>query len=356
MNHLVLAIAIAIAIPAASGAAQAQTKAEAGAAKSSRPEIPAVIEYPKHRGLIIANVDGQPVRLEDLAQHLRAHYDPGILERWSGPGGKNELNVRNLPMLLYQYVDTLCLWAEVKARPQIKVANFEKLVDRLLREDFVKFLAARKKRMKGPLTDEGKAFLRARHRRERGLAMEVQALLDLLRPGLYRTSTLRAFHQQHGDFFGGKVQFAHILFANRDPATGRLYPEARQLAIRSKIRRVQIALQKDPGLFQKLAAKYSDDKVTAPKGGEVGWVSRFSKALPAALVRAAWRLPEGGYTKQPVETFYGLHIVRRIRFVQNHYILFYGKTYSKVADGKQAIDQENLLFDIRKRHKRLLFL
>ncbi|MFQ5505513.1 MAG: peptidylprolyl isomerase, partial [Planctomycetota bacterium] len=279
---------------------------------AERPRIPSVIDFEKHAGLVLAEVDGRPVRLAELAAHLEARYDPGIQRRWRNKDTSRELNVRNLPQLLYQYVDALCLAAEIKQHRDIRLQNFEKLVDRLLEEDFEGDYRKRYEKHR-KITESSEPAIRRRHRRERGLAMEVKAYLELLQPGLYKTSELRSFHQQHGDYFGGKVRVAHILFSTRDAVTGRLFREEKQREIRARCRDLVLRLQKDPGLFAELARSASDDRVTAPRGGEIGWIDRFDKRLPAPLVRAAWELDDGAISLEPVETYYGLHLVRRVK-------------------------------------------
>jgi peptidyl-prolyl cis-trans isomerase C len=59
--------------------------------------------------------------------------------------------------------------------------------------------------------------------------------------------------------------------------------------------------------FEKLAEK-SKDSTSAARGGSLGWLK--SSALFPALGNAIIKLPKGGYTKEPVQTQYGWHVVK----------------------------------------------
>ena len=59
---------------------------------------------------------------------------------------------------------------------------------------------------------------------------------------------------------------------------------------------------------------------------------------------------------QPVDTFFGIHIVRRLGFNRTHFILFNGKTIKVIANDKKKIEAEAFLFTSRKTHARRLYL
>lgn len=69
-----------------------------------------------------------------------------------------------------------------------------------------------------------------------------------------------------------------------------------------------IALLGKAGNFEKLAAERSKDANTASRGGELGW------ALPGAFVpqigKAIQSLQKGGYTREPVQSPMGWHIIK----------------------------------------------
>lgn len=62
--------------------------------------------------------------------------------------------------------------------------------------------------------------------------------------------------------------------------------------------------------FDKLAKKYSDDSSNAKKGGSLGWVS--SGDMVEEFDAAAFKLKKGTYTKSPVKTTYGYHIIYKV--------------------------------------------
>lgn len=62
--------------------------------------------------------------------------------------------------------------------------------------------------------------------------------------------------------------------------------------------------------FEELAKKYSDDTATAKNGGDLGWVSKGD--MVTEFENAAFALKKGEYTKNPVKTTYGYHIIYKL--------------------------------------------
>ena len=60
--------------------------------------------------------------------------------------------------------------------------------------------------------------------------------------------------------------------------------------------------------FAKLAQESSLDTTTASKGGELGWIARGGASRP--FVRAATALKVGAFTRKPVETEHGWHLIK----------------------------------------------
>lgn len=335
----------------ASQKAPATQKAPASQ-KTRAPRIPRVLEWPKNKGLVVAELDGKGVHLGDLGAHLQAHYDPNLEERWANT---REINSPNIPQLLYQYLDVLALRAECKTR-KLGIAKLMERVDQFLDRDFLDHYKPAYERQTGrKMSEVTEKNLRSRHRRERGLAMEVEALLDRILPGQYKYEELKQYNIHNGNFWGGEVKLAHIFFSTRDPATGRLYPEGKQIEIRSRLREVQRLLRKDPSQFAEMAKRFSEDKRTAAKGGLIGYVKRLDGRLPSAIVATVWGL-QNGQTSTPVTTYFGIHIVRRMGFTRTHFILFNGKTIKRIADDRKKIEAEAFLFEARKTHARHLYL
>lgn len=60
--------------------------------------------------------------------------------------------------------------------------------------------------------------------------------------------------------------------------------------------------------FDELAAEYSDDAGTASQGGDLGWIGRGS--LPGPFEDALYGIEDVGGVAGPVETDFGLHVIR----------------------------------------------
>lgn len=333
------------------GSASAVSRAQVEQGSAEMPiaagQIPDLLDYAKHKDLIFAKLDGRAIRLVEMVRYVNTHYDPGLEERLAVP---REINSSEFPKLLHQYLLIQALRLEVK-RQELAISKLPLRTDQFLASDFAKrYKPNFEKANKRSLTGETKKNLEIRHRRELGLAMELKALLDRLVPGMYKISEIRGFYRDFGRYFGGKVKFAHIFFETRDRRTGRLYQGNRMLELRAKLRTVQLALRKDPTQFEALAAKYSDDKVTREKGGVIGFVTRLNEHLPAEMLKVAWELNNGEVSK-PVESYYGIHLIRRISFVQHVFPIFTPGRIKEFANFMKRLEAENLIIELKKRHK-----
>jgi peptidyl-prolyl cis-trans isomerase C len=98
-----------------------------------------------------------------------------------------------------------------------------------------------------------------------------------------------------------KVQVAHILFRTHKKMT----PNERK-ALQTKAHEVYSKLQNKES-FETLARSYSEDKTSAKKGGDLGWISE--KSITPGFTKKAFNLPVGQYS-QPFETVFGYHIIK----------------------------------------------
>jgi peptidyl-prolyl cis-trans isomerase SurA len=100
----------------------------------------------------------------------------------------------------------------------------------------------------------------------------------------------------------GKLEVAHILFRK----TGNAEKDA---ALQRRADSVYTALQ-GGGDWDALAAKFSDDKLTAPKKGYLGvfGINQYQRSFEDAAFALA---KDGDYSK-PVETSIGWHIIKRL--------------------------------------------
>jgi len=88
---------------------------------------------------------------------------------------------------------------------------------------------------------------------------------------------------------------------------GREEVRARQILVPSEAEARSIIAELDKGAdFVELAKKYSKDP-SAENGGELGYFTH-DKMVPA-FADAAFALPAGGYTKEPVKTAFGWHVI-----------------------------------------------
>ncbi|MEK7253150.1 MAG: peptidylprolyl isomerase, partial [Bacteroidota bacterium] len=99
----------------------------------------------------------------------------------------------------------------------------------------------------------------------------------------------------------GEVEVAHIL----------IRPDKAPDPVKAKMKADSIYNQlKAGGNFEEFAKKYSDDKITAPKGGYLGFfgINRYEKAFEDG----SFALQKDGDFSAPVQTSAGWHILKRI--------------------------------------------
>jgi len=102
----------------------------------------------------------------------------------------------------------------------------------------------------------------------------------------------------------GEIKVAHIMIAVPE---GRNSPEAKQA--KTKIDEIYNKL-KNGADFAEMAKKYSDDKGSASKGGDLPWFGT-GRMVPE-FEQAAFSLKHNGDISMPVQTDYGWHIIKRI--------------------------------------------
>lgn len=107
--------------------------------------------------------------------------------------------------------------------------------------------------------------------------------------------------QHYVDSLGGLARPTHILVAVSQRASEQEREKAKQ-----KADSIYNAIQQG-GDFAELAKTHSDDKGSAVKGGEIGWIQP-GQTVPA-FEKAVYSL-NVGETSQPVLSDYGYHIVR----------------------------------------------
>lgn len=99
-----------------------------------------------------------------------------------------------------------------------------------------------------------------------------------------------------------QVHAAHILVRLNEKDD-----EARQAAARAKIDEALKRVKKGDD-FAEVAREMSEDATTAPKGGDLGFFK--TGMMVPAFEKAAFALKPGDYTKEPVKTPFGLHLIK----------------------------------------------
>jgi len=102
----------------------------------------------------------------------------------------------------------------------------------------------------------------------------------------------------------GEVKVAHIMLAVPRGTTPDVTKQKKQLIneIYHKVKQGED--------FEELAKKYSDDKGSARKGGELPWFG--TGRMVEEFEKAAFALETNGEISQPVRTGFGWHIIKRI--------------------------------------------
>jgi parvulin-like peptidyl-prolyl isomerase len=119
---------------------------------------------------------------------------------------------------------------------------------------------------------------------------------------------LRAYYEANILHFGqATVDASHILVeAKEDPKTGKLDYDAARERI-DKIAAELFANPRPAAVFGELARRYSDDKMTADKGGNLGPFPLRGQ-MDREFARAAFALRPGEISA-PVKTAYGWHLI-----------------------------------------------
>ncbi len=325
------------------------------AAQESRPASqPAQkLAYPRDQARVIATVDGEPLTLEDLLRHVDERHAPGYRQLVQLPG-IHDLASAKAALWVRAFADARALAAEASSR-QIPPKVVEECLSAALKSAFEPYLAnyQQQRQQQGvtaELTQDRVNKLLTLFQKDQGLETEVQGYLDALVPDTATEKELHEFYTREARMFGGVVTLAHILIRHRDPYTGELLDAAGQAAAQARLADAKARLLPDGSNFEEVAKRCSEDRITAKNGGLFENVLRLDPRLPAALCRAAWSLKDGEW-KGPVETQYGLHLVKRVSFLQDHFVLYTDQIKPEVRAALRRWQQENLLFGLREKRR-----
>lgn len=316
--------------------------------------------WPQDRDVGIAVVGGRSLTIGDLIDHLdEKHY----------PGFRQALDAQRPEILRYLQSDLIAPWvrqfADIEAlrlgagervdKDKVWAAQSEAL-RRAFEQWLDKYLADRREH--GRPTELPQTLvnsLLADFQLRNGLGAELQGWLDWLEPKDYTRAQMQKFFNDNARYFGGRVNIAHILVQHRDGGTGILLRDEGLARANARIADVRARLRPDGSNFEEVARLWSDDTKTAPNGGVLKGIARFDDRLPAALCRAAWALQDGEVS-DVVETQYGWHILKRIDFDQQIFILFTDDAIPSIRDVMHRSRQEDRLFAARKKAEVRLLL
>lgn len=320
------------------------------------PEPPFLVRtWPKDRGTPVAVVGAHTITLGELVEHLDARHYPGFGKALdSMPGMRAYLQSDLIAPWVRQFADLDAL-RQTFVEPPIDEDKLKAAQSEALRQGFQGFLDTyvadlRQRGLPTDLSQRRVNSLLADWQLRHGLGCELQGLLDYLEPGDYTTPQLREFFLANARAFGGQVNIEHILVQHRDGGTGILLADAGIARANTRLADIKARLRPDGSNFADIARQFSDDTRTGREGGKLDGVHRFDDRLPAGLCRAAWSLRDGEVS-DVVETQYGWHIVRRVDFSQQVFVLF---TDAAIPDIKQVMRramQEERLFHAREQAK-----
>jgi foldase protein PrsA len=108
----------------------------------------------------------------------------------------------------------------------------------------------------------------------------------------------------------GDIKASHILIkpdvTDDMDSTKKAAEEAKALQLAKDI----ITKLNNGEKFADLAKKYSEDSVSASKGGDLGYFNKGK--MDSAFEKAAFDLKKGEYTKTPVKSQFGYHIILKV--------------------------------------------
>ena len=124
------------------------------------------------------------------------------------------------------------------------------------------------------------------------------------------TLTEKEIKDYYNDNIIGDIKASHILIKSnaKEDATSEEKAEAEEKALK-KAKDIIKKLEEGKD-FASLAKKYSEDTGSAENGGDLGYFS--SDEMDTDFVNAVKNLKKNEYTKTPVKTQYGYHIILKV--------------------------------------------
>ena len=313
-----------------------------------------VVRYPEDQARAIAVVGSRTLTLGDLVDHIDSRHYPGF----------KGLLVEQPSFQRYLTSDLMAAWvrlfADLEALRQslgdqkVDPKALEAAQSEALRKNFQTWLDAyvadRKQAGRSTELSQNRVNrLLSDFQLRSGIAAELQGFLDVLEPDDWPRGVMQDFFNDNARAFGGQVTIAHILVQHRDAGTGLMLNDEGQARANARIADIKARLRPDGSNFEEIARLYSDDTRTAAEGGRMTGIHRYDDRLPATLCRAAWDLRDGEMSTEVVETPYGWHLIKRLEFAQQVFILFTDDAIPSIKVVMRRALQEKRMFGAREK-------
>lgn len=151
----------------------------------------------------------------------------------------------------------------------------------------------------------------------------------------------------------GKLRASHILLKPNSKESDSIEKQKKEEDKTKKLAEEIIKKLNNKEKFDKLAKKYSDDDKTKNKGGDLNFFK--STDMVEEFAEAVGNLKKNEYTKEPIKTKYGYHIILKTDELKKEPLNKIEKSIRKTLR-KKKIDEnrslyETTLIDIREENK-----
>lgn len=313
------------------------------------------IVWPAQKDRVVCVIDGHPHTIAQVVAYLEKNHWPGLSNFLDLPAGQLYFESPYPPRWVRQYADIMALRAEAKLMG-ISEADAKPFLEESLRLGFGRWLdqytaaRAQEGEVSPTFSQEKLNTLLSHFQNEFGLETELGGWLAAMVPPTPKEADgkLRDYYADHARYFGGVTTIAQIMVRNRDPITGELFVGDKRRAAIKRVEEIKDRLASDASNFEELAKLYSEENITAARGGILRNIKRFDPRLPALLCRTAWTTKDGEVTG-PIESSFGVHFIKRLSYAQPTFILYTEQIVPEIIATKRQHEQEDLLFATREK-------
>ncbi len=283
------------AAPAKTAPAEPKAEAVKTEDKPAAPAAPEARPTVKLPDGILATVDGEPIKAEEVEQFFqRAMAQRGMPADAIPPEQKKQAYQMIIENLVAEHIITKAS-ADTKIADAEVDAEFKKISkDRGSEEDIKKELAKM-----GMTIETVKKDLRGQ--------MQKQTWMEGQIKGKFAKATdadAKAFYEKNPQYFEQpeQVRASHILFMAKADAT----PEQVTAALK-KAEAATVRAKKED--FAKLAGELSEEPGAKERGGDLNFFPRKG-AMVEPFAEAAFKLKKDEVTAEPVRTQFGYHFIK----------------------------------------------